>query len=238
MDDLSSRFLDGFNVIEDWMRHALDSKESDEFLSLLRRMGESNAEVRRFAGELKRFARLRNLIAHTHSHEKPLAVPTLVSVERIEAIGKLLMSPPSLLSLAAKPVEQCRPSDPLGCCVKKMHDGVFSQLPIYDSGQYCGLLTAETIARWLATFFFGDGTGIVDEQTVAAVMKHQEDNENVEFMARTATVANALAAFDRFQNRGKRLEAILITNSGRQAETLMGIVTIHDIPKLNSAISG
>ena len=238
MDDLSSRFLDGFNVIEDWMRNTLDANEGEEFGSLLRRMEGSNTEVRRHSPEIKRFARLRNLIAHSHSHEKPLAVPTLVSVERIESLGKLLVSPPSLFSLAAKPVEQCRPTDPLGCCVKKMHDGVFSQLPIYDGEKYFGLLTAETIARWLATAFVGDGSGIVEEQPIKEVMRHQEDGDNVKFLARNATVVDALAAFDQFLHRGKRLEALLITNGGRRTETLIGIVTIHDIPKLNKAING
>jgi predicted transcriptional regulator len=238
MDDLSSRFLAAFDDIEDWMRHELDARDSDEFGSLLRRMESVDAQVRRHSSELKRLARLRNLIAHNHSQARPLAVPTQVSIERVEVLGKLFLSPPLLLSLAAKPVEQCRPTDPLGCCVKKMHDGVFSQLPIYDGEKYCGLLTAETIARWLATFFLGDGNGIVDEQTVAQIMQHQEDSVNAEFVARTATVANALAAFDDFLHRGKRLEAILITNTGDPTEMLLGIVTIHDIPKLNNAING
>lgn len=121
--------------------------------------------------------------------------------------------------------------------MKKMHDGVFSQLPVYHGLEYCGLLTAETIARWLATFFCGDGKGIVDEQSVAEVMKHQVDSENVVFLSRTSTVANALSAFDDFLQRGKRLEAILITHNGRPTESLLGIVTIHDIPKLNKAIN-
>lgn len=238
MDDPSSRFLAAFDDIENWMRHKLDAKEGDEFGLLLRRMEGINAEVRRHAPELKRLARLRNLITHNHSQVRPLAVPTTISIERVEALGKQFLSPPLLLSLAAKPVEQCHPTDPLGRCVKKMHDGVFSQLPIYDGDKYSGLLTAETIARWLATFFLGDGKGIVDEQTVTQVMKYQEDSVNAEFMARTATVAEGLAAFDNFLHRGKRLEALLLTNNGRQTETLLGIVTIHDIPKLNQAING
>ena len=187
---------------------------------------------------LKDLNRLRNVFVHHYSREKPIAVPTTHAVEQITAIRDELISPPSLYSLAAKPVEQCSPTDPLGCCVKKMHDGVFSQLPIYDGDKYFGLLTAETIARWLATEFVGDWKGIVDEKSVAEVIQHQEDSENVQFLPRTATVADGLAAFDDFLHRGKRLEAILITNTGRPTETLLGIVTINDIPKLNQAITG
>ena len=76
------------------------------------------------------------------------------------------------------------------------------------------------------------------EQSVAKVMKHQEDRENYKFMAANATVPEALAEFDDFQRRGKRSEAILITNTGRPTEPLRGIVTIHDIPELNQAING
>lgn len=238
MDALSSQFLAAFNVIEDWMRHALDAGEEDDFGSLVRRLEKTDAAVRRHAPELKRLARLRNLIAHNHSRDRPLAVPTPVSIERAEALAKFFRSPPLLLTLATQPVAQCKPTDPLGHCARKMHEGVFSQLPIFDGARYHGLLTAETIARWLATAFIGDGDGIVGEQTAAEVMRHEEDGDNVAFVPRTATVANALAAFGEFQQRGKRLEAILITNGGRPTEALLGIVTIHDIPKLNRAING
>ncbi len=67
-------------------------------------------------------------------------------------------------------------------------------------------------------------------------MKHQEDHDNHTFLARTATVADGLAAFDDYLSRGKRLEAILITQNGRSSEALLGIITVHGVPKLNQAI--
>ncbi len=116
-----------------------------------------------------------------------------------------------------------------------MHDGSFSQLPIYDGQNCVGLLTAETIARWLANHL-ADGVGLIEERPVADVMQHEEDHENYTFTARTATVTEGLVAFDDFLHRGKRLEAILITHSGSSTEKLLGIVTIYDIPKLRRAI--
>lgn len=237
MDDLSARFLDAFTAIENWLKSELDAPRED-FWRLIDEMADKNPGFRRYAGPLKAFAEVRNLIIHKYSREQPLAIPSAQSLQRLIAIKEHLLSPPSLLPLSAKPVQQCQPTDPLGCCVKKMHDGVFSQLPIYDGGKYFGLLTSETIARWLASEFVGDGQGIVGEDSVADVMKHQEDGENYKFMAANATVPQALAAFEDFQRRGKRLEAILITNTGRPTEPLRGIVTIHDIPVLNQAMNG
>jgi len=236
MDELSSRFLTAFNTIHDWMNRKADT-EDVEFVRLLSQLERSDPSIRRNLSELKRFARLRNLIAHNHSHTKPLAAPTAISVERLEAICKQLLSPPLLRKFAASPVEVCKPSDPLGYCVRKMHQGIFSQLPVYEDQKFVGLLTAETIARWLATFFLGNGDGIVEERPVFEVMQHQEHSNNYKFMAANTTVPNALSAFEDYQHRGLRLEAILITNLGRTTETLTGIVTINDIPSLNSAMT-
>jgi len=41
-----------------------------------------------------------------------------------------------------------------------------------------------------------------------------------------------LDAFDAAEAGGKRLDAILVTNAGKENETLMGIITIHDMPKV------
>ncbi len=235
MDDLSSQFMDTFVGIENWLRNQLDAPDTEDFVTLLQRMAHSNAAVKQHSSALKTLARLRNLLAHNYSRDQPLAVPTNQSVERIQKIYELLRSPPLLLSVAAKPVVTCRPTEPLGVSVKKMYDGVFSQLPIYEGNNCLGVLTAETVARWLATML-GGGIGLVEERLISDVVKYQEDPENHTFASRTSTVADGLAAFEKFQRQGKRLEAILITQSGRGTESPLGIVTIHDIPKLNHAI--
>jgi hypothetical protein len=45
-----------------------------------------------------------------------------------------------------------------------------------------------------------------------------------------------VAAFDDFLHRGKRLDAILVTENGRASEQPLDIVTIHDIPMLRRVI--
>ena len=41
-------------------------------------------------------------------------------------------------------------------------EGSFSQLPVCDGSEFAGLLTAETIARWLATQLIEDGAHVKD----------------------------------------------------------------------------
>jgi CBS domain-containing protein len=235
MDDRSSEFLDVYNAIDKWLRNQSTSAQRLDFPDLEDSISETNNVVRRRRPLLKEINRLRNLIVHNYSRSRPFAVPTSDAVAQIVAVRDEFLTPPLLVSLAASPVEQCRPDDPLGRSVKKMHDGGFSQLPVYDDQRCLGLLTADTIARWLATHL-ADGVGLIEERPVSEVLPFQEHDENHTFMPRTATVADGLTAFDTFLSRGLRLDAILITNGGKPAESPLGIVTIHDIPELRRAV--
>jgi len=116
--------------------------------------------------------------------------------------------------------------------VQKMREGKFSQIPVCDAARCLGVLTAETIARWLSIDLPVNG-GLVEEKPIVEVMAHQEDPENHVFVPRTATADDALAAFQDFLGRGKRLEAVLITERGNSAEGILGIVTVHDVPSLS-----
>jgi CBS domain-containing protein len=232
MDEISARYLDSFNAIEKWLRDQVPSGERYDFPALIDIVGESHHGVRRQAGKLKDLNRFRNFVVHDFSQKKALAVPTKLAADVISAIRNELLSPEPLLSYAAKPVATCRPSEPITIAVQKMREGKFSQIPVCDAARCLGVLTAETIARWLSIDLAVNG-GLVEERPIVEVMAHQEDPENHMFVPRTATADDALAAFQDFLGRGKRLEAILITERGHSAEGILGIVTVHDVPSLS-----
>jgi len=51
-------------------------------------------------------------------------------------------------------------------------------------------------------------------------------------MARSQNVFELLEVFSNFQNRGKFLEAILITEKGKPTESLIGILNADDLPRI------
>jgi predicted transcriptional regulator len=116
-----------------------------------------------------------------------------------------------------------------------MHDGSFSQLPVYSNNTLVGLLTAETVARWLAAEL-AEGQGILEEKPVHDVMKHEEGTHSHVVMGRNATVDDALFEFDNHMHSGRMLDAIILTHNGNKRERPLGIVTPTDQPKLRSAI--
>ena len=235
MDDLTSRFLDAFATIEKHLRRMLDANKYTTFNEMVERAVSQDRSVRRLRDQLKTLGELRNFLVHEYKSEQPLAFPSESTVQRIQIIRDELISPVKLVDLFRHPVETCSPSDPIGVATKKMHDGSFSQLPVYSGNTLIGLLTSETVARWLAAQL-ADGQGILEERPVEEVMRHEEGTHSYVVMGRSATVDDALSEFDDHMHAGKMLDAIILTHNGSKKERPVGIVTATDQPKLRSAI--
>ncbi len=235
MDDLTSRFLDAFATIEKHLRRMLDANKYTTFNEMVEGAVSRDRSFRRLRDQLKTLGELRNFLVHEYQSEQPLAFPSESTVQRIQVIRDELISPAKLVDLFRHPVETCSPSDPIGVATKKMLDGSFSQLPVYFGNTLMGLLSSETVARWLAAQL-ADGQGILEERPVEEVMKHEEGTHSYVVMGRTATVDDALSEFDDHMHAGKVLDAIILTHNGNEWERPLGIVTATDQPKLRSAI--
>jgi predicted transcriptional regulator len=234
MDDLTSHFLDAFASIEEHLRKTLDANKFTAFNEMVERAARVDRSVSRLREQLKDLGELRNFLVHKCRSE-PLAFASESTVRRIQVIRDELLSPVKLVDPFRPPVEICTPSDLIGVATKKMHDGSFSQLPVYSNNSLVGLLTAETVARWLAAQL-ADGQGILKERSVEEVMTHEAGTHSCVLMGRNATVDDALSAFDNQLHAGKVLDAIMLTHSGKKSERPVGIVTTADQPKLRSAI--
>jgi predicted transcriptional regulator len=235
MDQLSSRFLDAFTSIEKHLRALAKADKHMTFNEMVEKASRSDRAVRRFRDQLKGFGELRNFVVHEYCRDQPTASPSPHAVERLQAIRDELLSPPKLIGLFRLRVETCVPADAVGLAARKMHDGSFSQLPIYDGDRLVGLLSAETVARWLASRL-ADGVGLLEEEAVEVVMGHEEGTHAYAVMGREATVEDALAAFDDHLHSGRSLDAIILTHNGKKTERPLGIVTVSDMPKLLGAM--
>lgn len=75
------------------------------------------------------------------------------------------------------------------------------------------------------------------EETVADVMPHNENPNNVRLISRNCTLYDVLDYFDQANEKGRRLDALIVSNSGRNDERPLGIITVFDLPKLYEAIT-
>ena len=231
----SDRFLEAYNAIDKLLRARLGADRATGFYAMVERAAALDGAVRRYSTDLKEFADLRNAIIHERTDGRVIAEPHPETASRLEAILEQLRRPPKLGDLFRARVISSSASAPIGQAAKAMLDGNFSQTPVYEGDLFVGLLTSETIARWLGDQL-ASGVGLLEEVGVREVLRYTEDPEHYKFRSRTATVFDALADFDEFARRGKFLDAVLITNSGQKNEKLLGIVTIFDMPKLHDAV--
>ena len=112
----------------------------------------------------------------------------------------------------------------------------FSQAPIYQNDNFVGLLTANTITRWLGANVSQDIFSL-QETLISEVLNHTEDPGHVQFLPRQANIFEVVEMFQKIEAEGKHLDAILITHSGKEDQTPLGMVTIWDLPKAYEAIS-
>jgi hypothetical protein len=235
MDRESDRFLSAFNAIEDHLREMLGEAQHRTFSDLVHQAGHSHALVRRLSADLRHLAELRNFLVHRYQEHEPLAVPSVLSLKKVERIRDALLQPATLHSLFHKVVQCCQPSDQIGAVAEKMHQHGIGQLPVYEKTTFRGLLTAETLARWLAARL-ATGVGLVEEEPVGVILEFQDDDHQHEFADHRATVTDAFNWMEKHYHRGRPLRAIILTPHGRSSELPTGIVTAGDFPVMLESV--
>jgi CBS domain-containing protein len=191
----------------------------------------TNRTVARYSDDRKEYADLRNAIIHERSDGRVIAEPNNAAVSDLGRLQSVLLNPPKVQPTFQGKVHTREASQALGEAVAVMPEGSFSQLPVMEKGRVMGLLASNTIARWLghevATDLFS-----LRETTTAEVLRYTEGSENHGFLGRMSTLFEALARFADFAAHGKNLDAVLLTHHGQSNESLLGILTLYDLPKI------
>lgn len=101
--------------------------------------------------ELVVLADLRNALTHGLAlDDARLAQPTTAAVDAMRRVRDRFLRPPTCLSVLNqdKPLV-VTPDSSVREALDQMYDREFSQLPVYDGDTFVGLLTTNTVARWV-----------------------------------------------------------------------------------------
>ncbi len=232
----SDRFLVSFAQAEDALKRMLGTSSKDSFRWTVRQAAKRSAVVRSVEEDLLEFADLRNAIVHDRGGGYVIAEPHVATVERLEVIVALLTDPPRIDGTMSHPVVTCSAEDPIGEAAQRMVKGGFTRLPVYSGDELVGLLTAHAIARWIATKLAGP-LDTLHEEPVRAVLEYGNGVKRFELVSRDRLVADVVRLFTGATERGRRLEAVLVTANGLPTERLLGIVTVQDLPRLYGVIA-
>src|SRR5690606_37338215 len=102
--------------------------------------------------ELILLSELRNTLTHGQRvNNYPLAEPTDAAVAAIRRLRNEMLNPPMVLAILKrdKPVT-ASPDESVRRVLDVMYENDFSQVPVYERDVYQGLLTTNTVARWVA----------------------------------------------------------------------------------------
>lgn len=111
----------------------------------------------------------------------------------------------------------------------------YSQFPVYDHSAYVGLLTTNTIARWLAAQLSSSG-GLAEAESVGQVLAFAEPHERARHVPRTITAADAVFQLSSEGRTGRTVTALIITERGQPAEKPLALVVDDDLPALLKAL--
>ena len=188
--DLIERFLNAYNAIEHNLRDLLGKKDHVSFSYLVQIYADRYPRWRE-----KRFLRmvgeLRNVTVHQREHRyEYLSVPLLSVVEEIERIRDQFLSPELVFPEFKKNVVCFEQNDLLSDVLQSVVEHDYSQFPILENGEFCGLLTENGITRWLAMYRVNTET-IIDFSDIQVnhIISKEEYRRNSEFIPRNRAYA-------------------------------------------------
>jgi hypothetical protein len=170
----SDHFLADFNKIERYLRQTTKKGKGAGFYQLVDVAAKTVPAIRRFKDDLKEYADLRNAIVHERTDGHVIAEPNDRAVTHIKHIASIVLHPPKVIPSFQTEVHKLSTSEPIEKAVKVMFEKDFSQIPIYDGSRFIGLLTANTVARWLGASV-ADEIFSVTETTIQEVLGYFEN---------------------------------------------------------------
>lgn len=234
----ATAFLAAFNAIEQRLRSELRGKDSDGATWLIREGGRRHLLSPADADDLHDYAQLRNAISHGEYTRdlRPIAEPLPETVAHIEAIRDRLLDPPTALGvLGSQQVRTVAPADDIHLALGIIRDTDISQLPVYDGRRYVGLLTTNTIARWVASDL-GDNDRL-DARTVNEVLEFAESRDTAVFLPRNAYAQTTLDALTVPGPAGRLPMLAILTEHGKDSEAPIRVVGLSDLRALIAAVS-
>ena len=230
MNQNSTQFLEAFVVIEAYLASISGLAKGVPFVAQVDSLRLTDQTVQAYAEDLKAFARLRNVIVHERGGGAVLAEPNDWAVQRICHVRDMLIQPPTVSIFATHHVLTIRSDDHLSVASRLMYEHHYSQLPVYGSNGYEGLLTIRNITYWIGA----QSSHLLDlsQVRVSAVLKHTEPADTALFVKPDASLVVALNVFAAQHRRGNPIDAVLISESGTAASPLLGIIALADMPAI------
>jgi predicted transcriptional regulator len=217
---------------------------------------EVNGQVGHFYENMKKFLRLnpryqhfkddidyindvRRIVTHKENMEGVPVIPTDALCRKLEDTLKKIKNPPKWSSIAipANQIYSCTEDNQISDVVNEMAGNTFTHIPVVKNGVFQWLLSESVFVQWLSDII-EKGEIITEATSVSQLKKYvKKTNDDYLFLSRDTDIYTIKEKFqtaikEKRNGVAKRLGVIFITNSGKETEKILGLITAWDIGKI------
>jgi len=231
---LVERFLSAYTRIEQFLRDNVTGWKDCTTPDLAQDFCELRPGLDISPYKIRTAMNLRHALSHGQVKAGRFpAYPTEEFVQEVERIAKRFTNPPLITSRCKRQVETASPDDSLRALLIRMSELQLSQFPVYTAGKFVGLISENSIARWIAERARHERCLNFAEVQVETIVNETSDSSAYRFVPERTTEPEAVQLFA----SNALLGACLITKFGNQHEELLGIVTRWDIPVIMAQLT-
>ncbi len=226
-NDRTELFLDLYKKLEQLLRlyYKNDTGRFDSFVTRY----ENSKECGELMLEIKSIREIRNLLQHNPKcNGNYIVTPSDDMIKTLKEVIHRVEHPRLAIDFGVrdKNIYKATLNTPLIKVLKVMKERGFSHVPIIENGVICGVLSAYSVFEFVTE----QGMQIVTEETKVNAMRdylpfQKQRNEYYRFMPKDAAFFDADEAFEKRDNKGRRLVAIFITEHGNANEPLLAMLT-------------
>ena len=231
----ANKYIKIFNEIENHLRKKFNESNNTSFLDLLN-LSKNNGYhvIERYYSELQEHRLLRNNISHKNGTEY-FATPTDIAISELELIRDHLIKPKRVRDFLTIQPYKLDSNTNLNEVLNLMQKKDYSQFPIYKEDKYLGILSTNTISRWLSSSKSENGEIIKELNKVKAedVLKFNETSDEAVFIEEKITVYEFLSKVEK-----NLINHIwIMTLNGKKDQEPKFIVTPYDYEGLYNYVT-
>ncbi len=228
MNSKADEFLGIYNKFDRWIRDTFGLDQNISYTGAISKAQQANKSIRQYERFLKQMGLLRNAIIHDEEYPNEIiAEPKLGIVEKFGEICTAIYNPPTAYELCNGRKPEILPCDAfLTEALGKMYKNDYSQIIIKNNDNSYGLLTRESVSKWVEANIEQDIISI-QETRLDDVTQH-EGLDVASFVSRKASIFDVR---DIFSCPERIIQAVIVTETGKKTEKPLGILTPSDMMK-------
>lgn len=241
--DMIMEFLALFNQIDKHLDKILWLNMYLPYNEKLKRIISGNYTISWFIKlhqfQLRYFGEIRNQITHGIKLDGHTYVyPAPYAISQLAKYADNIKSPPRCIDIFRKPVFTCRPSDRLGKIIQIMQEKNYSHIPVYEKNinknenKYIWVLTESNILRWMARNMWTKDLNTIKVRDLD--LKNKKDY--IIFVKKKINIYEIDELFTIKKQNNQKIGAVLITENGKEDESLLGIITSGDTALIDTYV--